>query len=238
MTLIIDSREPRHLIDALLEQVPGSRIQTLPYGDYIIEGSNQRFIIERKTVRDLFASMNDNRIWDQFKGIERFEGYKRLLLVEGRFWDAWKWDKSLTMARYTGLKVSVLYGWENMSHVSTENQDETVDFIKRLAKKVGNAEEETFTRSLGFTKINRTEDEKSIDGVRWPDGVGEAKAAELLERFKTVEKIARASVKELTYVLGEKDAVEVFEAFRHKYGSKKKKVKKEVADGAEASEGK
>ncbi len=237
MVLIIDSREPRHLIDALLEKVPGSRVESLPYGDFLIEGSNQRFIIERKTVRDLFASLNDGRMWDQLKGIERFEGYKRVLLVEGSFRSAWKWDKTLTLARFTGLKVSVLYGWENISHVSTEDMDETVDFVKRLSAKVGDASEETYTRSIGYTKISRTEDEKSIDGVRWPDGIGEAKAEELLKRFQTVHHIARASVKELTYVLGEKDAIEVFESFRHKFG-KKKKVKKEAEDGAKASEGK
>lgn len=235
MTLIIDSRETRHLIEKLLEVVPGSRVETLPYGDYLIEGSNQRFIIERKTVRDLFASLNDGRMWDQMKGIERFEGYKRVLLIEGSFWSARKWDKSLSLARYTGTKASLLYGWENISHVTTEDQDETVDFLKRLCEKVGDASEETYTHSLGFSKINRTEDEEVLDGVRWPDGIGEAKGKELLERFRTVGHVARASVKELTYVLGEKDAIHVFEAFRHKYGTKPK-VKKEAVDGAKASE--
>jgi len=222
MTLIIDTREPRRMIDILLKEIPDSRVDTLAYGDFMIIGANQRFVIERKQIDDLFSSLNDGRLWAQAKGLEKFEGYKRVLLIEGNFEQARKWNANITKARYTGTKVSMLYGWDNITVMMTEDAEETVDFLRRLDAKAGVGAQEDYTRALGFTKMGRTPNEELIDILRGADGVGEQKAEELLTRFVSIDKITRASLKELETVLAPKDALHVFETCRRKYERDKK----------------
>ena len=231
MTLIVDTRENKWIVQKIMECVPDARLETLSYGDYIVEGASQRFIIERKTIPDLFKSLNDGRFYEQMKGIERHDGYKKLILIEGDFWDAQRWDKGLSIARFTGTKVSLIYGWQGISWVTTENQNETVEFLRRLNEKVGSGVPESMPRPIGIAKDGRTPNEEVVDGVRWVEGIGEAKATELLLKFRTVSNVSRASFKELVTVLGEKDAERVFEAFRRKFRAKKE-VKANAKSGA------
>jgi ERCC4-type nuclease len=228
MVLLIDSREPKHLVDAIMAEIPDARVETLVYGDFIIEGSNQRIVIERKQVSDLFNSLQDGRLWDQMKGIEKFDGYKKVLLIEGSLWQAQKWNPKITLARYTGVKVSLLYGWEGITLTETQNQSETVDFLKRLVVKVGSGQEETYTRGLGFTKIERTPNEELVDVLRGIDGIAEMRARELLVKFKTLSRLSKATMEELTNVLGEKIAKHVYDVVRRKYTDKK--LEKEAED--------
>lgn len=215
--LIVDAREPRHLIDELIEKIPGTRVEVLAYGDFMVIGADKRFVIERKQVSDLFKSLNDGRMWQQMKGLERIEGFKKVVLIEGSLEMARKWDKSVSAARFTGTKVSLLYGWDDISLTATESQTETVDFLRRLNEKAGNGQEEQYTRALGFQKERRTEEEELVDVLRGIDGIGDTKAVELLRKFRTIGNVTRASLKELKTVLGDKDSEWVFEVCRRKY---------------------
>jgi ERCC4-type nuclease len=231
VTLIIDTREPKHLAQELLTLIPGAQMRTLTFGDFIIEGPKQRFVIERKEINDLFASLKDGRLWAQMKGLEKFEGYKKVLLIEGLLEDASKWDSSITEARLAGTKASIMYGWNDITLMATENMSETVNLIKRLTQKVGDAQEETFPRMLGFTKDKRTANEESVDVLRGIDGIGETKGEALLKTFRSLDKVVSASPTELTQVLGKKDAKHLSDVFHRKWTEKKKK-EEVIADEA------
>lgn len=224
MTLIIDSREPKWLAEKLLKAVPDARLDTFNYGDFVVIGPKQKFVIERKTVTDLFSSMIDGRLWDQAKGLEKYTDYKRMILLEGSFRQAQEWNPSYTMPRFTAAKVALMYGWDGISIVAVENQDETVDFLRRLDAKVGVGAENDISRPLGITKNARTPNEELVDVLRGFDGVGEVKAAELLTKFRTIGHIARASLGEISSVLGENDVSKhVWDSFRRKFTVAKKK---------------
>ena len=232
MTLLIDNREPKHLVEELLAQIPDAKVEQLAYGDFIVLGTDKKFVIERKSMPDLFASL-EGRLWDQLKGIEKnFEGYKRILLVEGSIWQAQKWNPRITLARYTGIKTSLIYGWNEISLVETQNQTETIDFLKRLVIKAGSGKPEDYARSLGFTKDARTPNEELEDMLRGIDGVGSMKSKELLTKFKSITHLSKANVQELTQVLGEHDAEHVYDVLRRRYSLKKVKKVQEVANGA------
>jgi ERCC4-type nuclease len=244
MTLIVDSREHKHLIEKINEEIPGAQVATLAYGDFIIEGAAKRYVIERKSLLDLFASVNDKRLWEQLKGIEKnFLEYRKILLIEGSFWRTQKFHPELSLARFTGIKVSVLNGWDGINVIQTNDQSETVQFLKRLVEKVGEAKQDDYGRGLGITKENRTPDEELIDLVRSIDGIGEVKAQAILEKFRTITHLTRVTADELKTVLGDKDAEHVYETVRRKFTVKKKPKPKAEAkpevdeDGADPSEG-
>lgn len=225
--LIIDDREPKWIVQALLEVVPDAKIEHLAYGDFEIIGPKIRVVIERKEINDLFHSLSDGRLWEQLKGVEKFEGYKRVILIEGSFERARKWGGGVTLARFTGTKVSILYGWDNIQQIYTEDDKETVDFLRRLNEKVGNGTDEVLPRALGIVKEKRSPNEELVDVLRGYDGIGEMKAVDLLTKFRTVEKTARASAKEMASVIGLRDAEHLYDSFRRPFAlPKKKKVAK------------
>ena len=63
LRIIVDERERKSGIPDLLKAVGmGVEMKTLPIGDYIVAPET---IIERKSIKDLMASVFDGRLYDQ-----------------------------------------------------------------------------------------------------------------------------------------------------------------------------
>lgn len=78
--IIVDERERKSGIPDLLKAVGmGVEMKTLPIGDYIVAPET---IVERKSIKDLMASVFDGRLYDQCNRLkENFE--HPIVLVEG-----------------------------------------------------------------------------------------------------------------------------------------------------------
>lgn len=78
LTILCDSREKTPLTFSNLP----SKKSSLYTGDYTIEGLEERFVVERKTLQDLVGSLSTNR--DRFfRELHRMRGssFRRLLIV-------------------------------------------------------------------------------------------------------------------------------------------------------------
>ena len=80
LRIIVDEREQKSGIPDLLKSIGmGVEMKTLPIGDYIVAPET---IVERKSIKDLMASVFDGRLYDQCTRLkENFE--HPIVLVEG-----------------------------------------------------------------------------------------------------------------------------------------------------------
>jgi crossover junction endonuclease MUS81 len=132
MSLIIDHREKD-----LKSVFPNATFKNMDLGDIEIKykNSDETFIlIERKTMKDLIASVNDGRYREQKKrllegGIPR---NKIMYLLEGRIDDIPGQMKTLF-----GMIINTLFR-DKISVIRFETIEETIYFIKRLLEKVEN----------------------------------------------------------------------------------------------------
>ena len=130
MSLIIDNREKD-----LKNVFPNATFKNMDLGDIEIKykDSDETFIlIERKTMKDLIASVNDGRYREQKKrlleaGIPR---NKIMYLLEGRIDDIPGQMKTLF-----GMIINTLFR-DKISVIRFETIEETIYFIKRLMEKV------------------------------------------------------------------------------------------------------
>ncbi len=212
--IIMDSREPKYLYDKLIQLVSDVKIEVMNYGDYIIVGERGKVVIERKTVFDLFNSIDDGRIWEQLKGIEKFDDFKRILVVEGNIAALMKLRKSVTLPRWIGTKASIIASWNNISIVQTATNEETCMFIASLDKKLGTYSNNYISPNI--IKGHRTTDEEMLDGLMAYTDIGGKKAVALLEEFGTLSNVFKASKRKLESVIGVAGG-KMYDTLRKKY---------------------
>ena len=194
-------------------EIPYKR-EPLTYGDYIIIGQLQNIVIERKDIFDLFASVKDGRLWEQLTGLQQYEGYKKMLFIEGsvaKVMSTWKW---ITYPQYIGILGSALAGW-NISMVMTPNIETTLLLINYLNKKIDGANTAEFVKP-GIKKADRTMDDVQLDVLMAFDGIGGKKAVELVEKFKSLKTVFSSTKAKLAAIVGDKNAANILDIVRYK----------------------
>ena len=182
--LLIDRREP-FLLQELLAKVVPTKVVQLPRGDYICG----RCIIERKTVSDLFSSLNDQRFWHQIHTL--LVGYeKAFLLVEGSVCLELQ-QKFQGLCNYTCMRygVGVIY---------TKNVRESAALLKKFYRF-----QKTIIPSLILPRIKCHSIPQYAILCQFPR-IGLKTARELMNTFGTLEQVFQASSCELKTVLGGK----------------------------------
>jgi ERCC4-type nuclease len=193
--IIVDVHEPDDL-KALADEV-----RELPV-DYIVVGSERKYIIERKEVMDLWSSVKDGRLWRQLLYLEKAkeeENYIPILLVEGYLTKLLKFATSMTPIKLMGLQlafssfgvsvVQVKEGWSKL-------------FLKFLNKKAG--QKRRYSRPNIPKPVERSIVEERIDMLRAVSGVGDKTAEALLGKFGRIIDIVNAGDAELREVLKSK----------------------------------
>ena len=213
--LIIDYREPQRIINELKSKISDVKIDNLSFGDYILIGTRGKVIIERKSAEDLIASIKDGRVWSQLKGIEKFNDYHRIIAVVGNIYVALK-ISHFNFVRYMGAKTSIILGWD-VSWVEFLRDSDFLLFIKALEKKIGEEKEDKYIVPT-MSKEGRTLDEEMMDMMTAVSGIGEKKALELFDKYKTICDVCSAGKDELEFVLGNKVGGHLYELIRHKFG--------------------
>ena len=195
-------------------------IERLPVGDYVV--SNE-LGIERKTVKDLVKSLEDNRLINQAKRLaETFE--KAFIIVEG------DWIEALDSPAWKGLPsaiASVSYDY-GIRFLYTMNPKETAKVIKLLAEKEsGVRKSSVWVRVSGKPPLSDTR-EWQLYIVQCLPGVGAKLAERLLKKFGSVRAIFNANVMELSKVQGmtEAKAREIVRILTAPFGEAKKGNKK------------
>jgi crossover junction endonuclease MUS81 len=134
--IVVDNRE-RELITLLTKNNVSLKVETLDLGDIIFKSDDQIiFVIERKTLNDLKASICDGRFREQkARLMSNFEKSRIMYLIEGRV-------STASDGVVSGMSISTILGSiintllrDDLKVYKTNSIDETAIFIQRLLEK-------------------------------------------------------------------------------------------------------
>jgi ERCC4-type nuclease len=226
MKLLIDHRE--HKILGIAKSICSQiEISSLPLADILIVGDDHAVAVERKTVTDFINSVRSNRLWDQllrFMKMESILDYKiirRIVVIHGSFEKhASGWDDSglsRLWASTMGALLEISFVYETPI-VFAENDTAFTAFLRILVKREESGANAKLPPPRWYRKQAKlelpTKDRKLyvLDSIPL---IGESQAKALLDHFKNIENIARASKEELQQVekIGKKKAELIYDIF-------------------------
>lgn len=201
MTIIADSREPSNPFDQ----------EELPAGDYVVTGSKDSVIIERKEWTDLISSMRSGSLYQQLRMCRNQDDYRVVLLIEGSRSNALRYAnaKNYEIRRFLSSFVAKS---PDVNLVFTRDFDETCDLVEDIDDWL-NPDNEDRVHSIRPTEKVPEERRPQyiIEGL---PGVGPQTADAILDEFDSVQQVFTASAEELQVVegIGPKRADKIREA--------------------------
>jgi len=208
MKILVDSREPRErysfLTDVLKLPV---EFRYLEIGDVVIGD----WCIEAKTVRGFIKDVMDKRLFRQ--AIELVNGYKHPVIVIT--------ELPMVLEKYRPIfygamaSLMVRFGIPVVSVLDDRTYNMLIGYI--YSQVVGKP---TSSSTLPFRRPQRIS-EAQVLMLQCIRGLGRKKAIQLLEKYKTIDRIASLSVHELSRVSGisERIANNIWRVFHSKYGT-------------------
>ena len=216
--IYIDYRERR--IKRILEDYPLD-IVNLPVGDYLLQFEGYGVLVERKSARDFISSMKNNRLWEQMRRMLAPEVMeipikRRALLIHGTFSDllllsGFGWNH--IMGAF--MEIQFKYG---IPIFQAEDDESLQEFFRILIKREEEGKNEGDVEKRWMRVPPRrvmSEQEWKIYILSSLPNVGEKLAKNLLKRFGSIEKIAKANIIELKKVegIGDKKARQIYRIF-------------------------
>jgi ERCC4-type nuclease len=216
--VVVDSREAsknKDVVEALRSKGLKVAVAELEVGDFYLLAvdPSKALIVERKTVTDFANSVRDGRIWDQAKRLKEAalrDNVRPLILLEG--WlgvieKRTRWNMSAILRVLDELVLD----W-GIPVLPSPNKRSTIDWLAAKAKSLGRTGEKRVVRLRVEKKPMSIQDRilYVAEGI-----VGPVTARKLLSHFKTLRRIANATIKELMGVegVGEKRAREIYAIF-------------------------
>ncbi|GEM_PF-4938449 len=220
MKIIVDKREDlsKRWAEKIREMGVEVEVSWLEAGDFLVRSKDQILLVERKGVSDLVNSVISKRLFDQLDLLAHQE-VPFSLMITGDPKELSRRFKS--MGRDPKLVWNIFLGIQNelaLSGVPTiVVPDETLvpRTLYLLAKKM-----ETGVRpSLRVVKRSRTLADEQVEVLGTIRGLGIMKARAIIERFKTLRRVANANLAELAKVkgIGNRIAKHIVEVFTTPY---------------------
>lgn len=196
--IIVDRREHKSMIKALVKEDIDIEKKQLDIADFIIQTKNlnnkiQTVGIERKTTQDLLNSIIDKRLINQLIILkENFD--LPLVIIEGT-------ENIYSLRNFhpnsiRGMISSIALDFQ-IPIIYTRNYKDTAKYLKLIAKRLGKARRPL---SLLPKRIPLTLKEQQVYIVESLPGVGPTIAKSLLKKFKTIKKIVNATEEQLKKV--------------------------------------
>ena len=192
LRIIVDERERKSGIPELLKAVGMAvEMKTLPIGDYIVAPET---IVERKSIKDLMASVFDGRLYDQCTRLkEHFE--HPIVLVEGNV-DEIEEIADNPLVFYGALsRVTLEF---KIPIIPTPSASHTAKLLVALCSKKDGP---TGPYLKKIKKSSNLETQQLSTLCSLP-GIGEKFAVRMLEKFGTPLKVFSATTSELSKVEG------------------------------------
>jgi ERCC4-type nuclease len=192
--IIVDVHEPMHLRQLADE------VKEIPV-DFIVVGSERKYMVERKEVMDLWKSVQDGRLWRQLDYMDRArsEGYTPILLIEGSLGKLFKFAESMTLKKFMGIQLAFSSFCVGVVQLSPKMVKPFIKFLNEKADK-----KRRFERPNIPKPVERSLDEERVDVLRAIRGIGDKTADDLLKRFGSVAGVVNAPDGDLYDVLGRK----------------------------------
>lgn len=201
---MIDSKEPK-IIRGMADKV-----ESLPVDAHIV-GTFKNFYIERKEVKDLYASLRDGRLFQQIDFLRDAIGVK-LVVIIGDFGVLFSRFK-ITMPMFFALQYVIAVNNIGMVHLRDNKQ--YMLFLKYLDKKVGDAPRQY----VAPDRLPRNIDER-LRVLCGFDGIGVTRAEALLQTFKTLTGVFNTGEEDLVRILGEKRGKHIYQTMREPWSVK------------------
>lgn len=202
MKVIVDSREPKWISKALKRYGLDVRIEALDFGDVM----NDKVIIERKTMSDLWSSISDGRLTKQSKFMVKLaesEGKIPYFIIHGYLEREPHLDFNRVMNAVYGAIASLSYR-SGAQVIYTEDGDMAVYIMVKVLKGVNEGK-------IAMPWIIRHND-KRVQALVNLFGIAPSLARALLFHFNSVKRVLGASKEELMMVngIGERKAKRIW----------------------------
>lgn len=196
LRIVVDEREQKSGIPNLLKSIGMNvEMKTLPIGDYIVAPET---IVERKSIRDLMASVFDGRLYDQCSRLkEHFE--HPIVLMEGNV-DEIEEIAENPLIFYGALSRVVLDF--KIPVIPTPSANHTAKLLVSMCSRIDSP------KGPYLKKIKKSSDleKQQLSVLCSLPGVGEKFAVRMLEKFGTPLKVFSATTAELAKIEGLGDA--------------------------------
>ena len=222
LRIVVDERERKSGIPELLKSVGMNlEMKTLPIGDYIV---GPETIIERKSIRDLMASVFDGRLFDQCSRLkEHFEN--PVVLMEGNV-DEIEEITENPLIFYGAISTVVLDF--KIPVIPTPSAAHTAKLLVSMCSR------KESHKGPYLKKIKKSNDleKQQLSSLCSLPGIGEKFAVRMLEKFGTPLKVFTATNSELAKVegLGEARAKKIKKVLDTKSKHLKKSNQKTLHD--------
>ncbi len=192
LRIVVDDREQKSGIPNLLKSVGlNVEMKTLPIGDYIVAPET---VIERKSIRDLLASVFDGRLFDQCSRLkENFE--HPIILMEGNV-DEIEEITDNPLIFYGALSTVVIDF--KIPVIPTPSAAHTAKLLVSMCSR------KDIPKGPFLKKIKKSSDleKQQLTALCSLPGIGEKFAVRMLEKFGTPLRAFTATTSELAKVEG------------------------------------
>ncbi len=192
LRIVVDDREQKSGIPNLLKSVGlNVEMKTLPIGDYIVAPET---VIERKSIRDLLASVFDGRLFDQCSRLkENFE--HPIILMEGNV-DEIEEITDNPLIFYGALSTVVIDF--KIPVIPTPSAAHTAKLLVSMCSR------KDIPKGPFLKKIKKSSDleKQQLTALCSLPGIGEKFAVRMLEKFGTPLRSFTATTSELAKVEG------------------------------------
>jgi DNA excision repair protein ERCC-4 len=192
LLIIVDERERKSGIPDLLKSVGlNIEMKTLPIGDYIVAPET---VVERKSIRDLMASVFDGRLFDQCSRLKDNFEYP-IVLVEGNV-DEIEEITENPMIFYGAISTVVLDF--KIPIIPTPSAAHTAKLLVSMCSR------KDAPKGPYLKKIKKSPDleKQQLSVLCSLPGIGEKFAIRMLAKFGTPSKVFSATTSELAKVEG------------------------------------
>ena len=192
-----DHQEFKSQLPELLEKAENTTVTKahLPLGDYLV---NDGLLIERKTLKDLVASIKTGRLFTQMFNLAR-SGKRCALLLEGTTIDLA--GSGMRREAIQGALIHITLQLE-IPILRSKDTEESAKIIRYVAQQLDQLHPKKATvkryRPSGLKKKQK----KQLYVLQGLPGIGAERAKALLDKFGSVENIVNATEKELQTVPG------------------------------------
>ena len=192
LRIIVDERERKSGIPDLLKSVGlNLEMKTLPIGDYIVAPET---IVERKSIRDLMASVFDGRLFDQCTRLKKHFEHP-VVLMEGNV-DEIEEIAENSLIFYGAISTVVLDF--KIPVIPTPSAAHTAKLLVSMCSR------KDTPKGPYLKKIKKSSDleRQQLSSLCSLPGIGEKFAVRMLEKFGTPLKVFTATTAELAKVEG------------------------------------
>jgi len=199
--IVVDKREGKELIQKLRAK-KDIKVEEdfLEVGDFQLSDG---FIIERKTIQDLVASISDRRLFTQLGNMLQAEN-PILAIINDNKWMAFYFCRNRYIHNvYLGTMTTITLSYPKVRIMQFDTEEEFISFVASLEKKL-NETGKSGERPKALTRRPTSLQDRKENALACSQGIGIKSAKLCLENYKTISKLCGASLEDLEKILGKK----------------------------------